>query len=134
MSGETLYAKVNGTRIAYQVSGQGYPLLLLHGFPRTRRLWENWSTLEDVESLDRWQEVFGTDFQSVLAFAYNVTEPRYRSLFDDLFEHRGRVYGFVAVRLAEYRSFVRVRSASWKTVSIPSRAFHELRRPLYEFL
>ena len=40
MSGETLYANVNGTRIAYEVSGQGYPLLLLHGFPRTRRTWE----------------------------------------------------------------------------------------------
>jgi haloacetate dehalogenase len=33
------YAEVNGVRIAYDQSGSGYPLMLLHGFPRTRRLW-----------------------------------------------------------------------------------------------
>jgi haloacetate dehalogenase len=32
-------AEVNGIRLAYDQSGAGYPLMLLHGFPRTRRLW-----------------------------------------------------------------------------------------------
>jgi haloacetate dehalogenase len=32
-------AQANGVRIAYDRSGSGYPLLLLHGFPRTRRTW-----------------------------------------------------------------------------------------------
>jgi pimeloyl-ACP methyl ester carboxylesterase len=36
---ESQYASVNGVRIAYQVDGSGFPLLLLHGFPRTRRTW-----------------------------------------------------------------------------------------------
>lgn len=31
--------KINGARIAYSVVGTGYPLLLLHGFPRTHRVW-----------------------------------------------------------------------------------------------
>lgn len=33
------YADVNGVRIAYDLTGSGFPLVLLHGFPRTRRLW-----------------------------------------------------------------------------------------------
>jgi haloacetate dehalogenase len=34
------YASVNGIRIAYEVAGSGFPLLMLHGFPRTHRTWE----------------------------------------------------------------------------------------------
>jgi haloacetate dehalogenase len=33
------YADINGIRIAYERQGRGYPLLLLHGFPRTHRVW-----------------------------------------------------------------------------------------------
>ena len=29
-----------GSQITYETSGTGYPLLLLHGFPRTRKTWE----------------------------------------------------------------------------------------------
>lgn len=32
-------AAVNGVEIAYEVGGDGPPLLLLHGFPQTRALW-----------------------------------------------------------------------------------------------
>jgi haloacetate dehalogenase len=39
MNGTPLFAEVNGIRIAYEKTGQGYPLLLLHGFPRTHRVW-----------------------------------------------------------------------------------------------
>jgi haloacetate dehalogenase len=37
--GEAAFAQVNGVRIAYERHGSGFPLLLLHGFPRTRRTW-----------------------------------------------------------------------------------------------
>jgi haloacetate dehalogenase len=33
------FASVNGVRLAYEKTGAGYPLLLIHGFPRDRRLW-----------------------------------------------------------------------------------------------
>lgn len=33
------HATVNGIRLAYERNGQGFPLLLIHGFPRDRRLW-----------------------------------------------------------------------------------------------
>jgi haloacetate dehalogenase len=34
-----VFAEVNGTRIAYEQTGQGYPMLLVHGYPQTRRMW-----------------------------------------------------------------------------------------------
>src|SRR5437016_10170735 len=36
---EVEFAQVNGIRIAYERSGTGYPLVMLHGFPRNRRVW-----------------------------------------------------------------------------------------------
>lgn len=39
MQSEPQYAQVNGVRIAYERTGQGYPILLIHGFPRDRRVW-----------------------------------------------------------------------------------------------
>ncbi|MCI0816563.1 MAG: alpha/beta fold hydrolase, partial [Chloroflexi bacterium] len=39
MADAPLYANVNGIRVAYDRTGDGFPLLLLHGFPRTRRTW-----------------------------------------------------------------------------------------------
>lgn len=34
------FVDVDGVQIAFETHGEGYPLLLLHGFPRTRRTWE----------------------------------------------------------------------------------------------
>ncbi len=39
MADDVQYATVNGVRLAYEKAGAGYPLLLIHGFPRDRRLW-----------------------------------------------------------------------------------------------
>lgn len=37
--GEPSYARAAGVRIAYERTGSGTPLLLLHGWPQTRRIW-----------------------------------------------------------------------------------------------
>ena len=34
-----MFAEVNGLQIAYDKTGQGYPLLLIHGYPETRLEW-----------------------------------------------------------------------------------------------
>ena len=39
MNHELQDARVNGIRIAYEQHGNGFPLLMLHGFPRTHRVW-----------------------------------------------------------------------------------------------
>jgi pimeloyl-ACP methyl ester carboxylesterase len=33
------YAQVNGIRVAYDCTGNGFPLVALHGFPRNRKVW-----------------------------------------------------------------------------------------------
>jgi haloacetate dehalogenase len=39
MDGQPRYAQVNGIRVAYDLTGDGYPLIALHGFPRNRKVW-----------------------------------------------------------------------------------------------
>jgi haloacetate dehalogenase len=39
MDGEPQYAQVNGIRVAYDRTGEAFPLIALHGFPRNRKVW-----------------------------------------------------------------------------------------------
>jgi len=39
VAADVQYASVNGVRLAYEKAGDGYPLLLIHGFSRDRHLW-----------------------------------------------------------------------------------------------
>lgn len=119
-----------GRNLLVDVKGRRFP----SGAGRSRHLWESWATREDTESLARWQEVFGADFQAVLAFAYNIVEERYRDRFADRFEYRGRQYGFVAIPLEQYRAHMKVRSPGWGTVSVPSRVLRENSQPFHTLL
>ena len=96
--------------------------------------WENWSSEDDVDSLLRWQEVFGTGFRSLLVFAYNVVDGKYLRELETPFTFRNRLYAFYGVWADEYRCSMKTRSPSWETVSLPSRQFRELRLPIREFL
>src|SRR5580704_8899629 len=41
---------------------------------RAGHKWENWATRDDLDSLCRWQEVFGDGFRSMLMFAYDLLD------------------------------------------------------------
>jgi hypothetical protein len=118
-----------GPNLLIDVKGRQFP-----SGAKSRRCWENWSTADDIESLDRWQEVFGPDFRSALIFAYNVVDEAYLDQFPGHFAHRDRRYAFVGITLEDYRRHMRVRSSSWGTVSLPGRAFRALVCPLEEML
>lgn len=96
--------------------------------------WENWATEDDLESLLKWQQVFGADFRALLVFAYHVIEERWLDEFPVRFTFRERVYAFYGVWADEYYAQMRTRSASWETVSLPSPVFRRLRVPVQEFL
>lgn len=96
--------------------------------------WENWVTADDIESLLHWQEIFGTGFRSALIFVYDLTEPSSVSEFSESFRFRDRQYACCGVWADEYQVEMRERSASWKTVALPRRSFHELRYPLGKLL
>ena len=79
-------------------------------------------------------ERFRKRFCAVLVFAYHVVHPRWLGELEDPFEFRSRTYSFYGVWVDEYFRQMRGRSARWETVSLPSRAFRELRLPISEFL
>lgn len=119
----------HGPNLLVDVKGRRFP-----SGAANRRYWENWSTADDIESLQRWQQVFGPDFRSALVFAYNLLDESHLGQFPGHFAHRDRRYAFVAIELDHYRRHMRVRSSSWGTVSIPGRAFRDLSRPLEAML
>jgi len=40
---ETNYANVNGVKLYYEIYGEGEPLVLLHGFTMSNKMWEGWT-------------------------------------------------------------------------------------------
>src|SRR5207248_8997321 len=79
-----------GARLVVDVKGRRFP-----GGPpeKPRRVWENWSTKEDVDGLSRWAARFGPGYQGLLVFAYHVLpQVDLRDDTEDLFCWRGRRY------------------------------------------
>jgi hypothetical protein len=99
-----------------------------------KQYWKNWSTRDDLCSLARWEELFGETFCGLLVFAYEVLEDRAPLPAEQLFEFRGRLYGFVGVRLCDYTACARPISPSWDTLAMPAADFRRLARPMDEFL
>jgi hypothetical protein len=103
------------------------------GRSRGGRRWENWATREDLDSLARWETVFGSGFASLLVFCYDLADAKSGSLFESVHEFRGRRFGFVGVPREVYAAACRDRSRAWDTVSVPTAAFREMARPLRTF-
>ncbi len=99
---------------------------------QTCQYWKNWSTRDDLESLARWEIVFGDSFRGLLVFAFNVAGDRAPLSADLMFEHREALYGFVGVELADYAAACRPISPSWDTVAMPTAAFRRVARPAAE--
>jgi len=93
-----------------------------------RRL-ESWVTLDDVKSLQRWQELFGREFEATFVFAYCLRQQPPDALFEECFSHNGRWYALREVPLASYCEEMVTRSERWKTVHLPRDAFDRLSRP-----
>lgn len=91
---------------------------------------QNWVTLDDVESLSRWESLFGSGFEAAFVFIYWCQDSPPDGLFDEIFTHAGRCYALRVVRLTEYRSAMRLRSARWRTVHLATSSFARLATPL----
>lgn len=97
---------------------------------RPGRRWENWATIEDIQGLTQWQELFGDDFRSVLVFAYQLPPGSLSNNLETLFSYRGNLYAFYLVKIDEYRSKMKARSQSWQTVFLHQQDFQDLRQPV----
>lgn len=122
----------NGTKLLVDVKGRRFP-----GGPndRPRRVWETWSTREDIDGLDRWAERFGTGYVGLFVFIYRIVPTVLLPLgTPDLWAWRDRFYLLRAVTVEDYRRHMRVRSKKWGTVMLPTAAYRDLVRPFRDFI
>src|SRR4030042_1252016 len=95
---------------------------------------ELWVTTEDIDGLAKWQEVFGLCHQVIFVFAYEV------ELVDVDFDGRAvydfaqKRYIFFCIKLDDYRSYMKVRSPKWQTVTLPADSFRQCAVHISEFL
>ena len=95
---------------------------------RTPRL-ECWTTLDDLGSLQRWEELFGPPFEAVIVFVYWCDKEPPAALFQEIFEDEGRWYALRGVRVKDYVQAMRTRSPRWRTVDMTSEQFEKLSAP-----
>ncbi len=120
-----------GARLVVDVKGRRFPA---GPADRPRRVWESWSTREDVEGLQRWAGLSGPGYRGLLVFAYHLLPGiALPEDTEDVWTFRGRRYLLRGVDVGEYRKHMRVRSPRWGTVSLPRAAFRALVRPLHHF-
>jgi hypothetical protein len=99
-----------------------------------KQYWKNWSTSDDLASLAGWERVFDWRFAGLFVFAYRIVGDLAPLPADELFSCKGDLYGFVGIRLADYRQFARPISRRWGTVAMPTAEFRRLAVPLGELL
>ena len=126
-----VYSK-QGKNLLVDVKGRRFPTGADGNSGGTK--WENWATRDDLDSLLRWEQVFGGDFRAVLVFAYHIVDPKLVRDLTEPFQFRNRVYSFYAVGADDYRERMQQRSASWETVTLPMGEFRQLRVPVKSLL
>ncbi len=102
---------------------------------RPRRVWENWSTLDDVDGLIRWEANLHPHGIGLLVFVYQF-QPGYTlpALTPDHFAWGDREYLVRAVPVEVYRTLMRQRSPRWRTVDLAGADYQEVVRPFRDFL
>jgi len=120
----------NGARLLVDVKGRRFP----SGEKHPRRVWECWSTQEDVDGLERWTALFGPGYRGLLVFAYHVLPGiELPADADDSWTWRGQRYLLRGILADDYRRHLHVRSPRWGTVHLPAARYRELVRPLHYF-
>ena len=86
---------------------------------------ECWVTADDVDGLARWQQVFGPDHTAVFVFAYRIENIDVDFDGREVYDFVQDRYIFFAVRLDDYRRFMKRRSPKWQTVTLPADKFRQ---------
>lgn len=123
---------VDSAKLVVDVKGRRFP----GGSPdRPKKVWQNWSTEDDIDGLARWAAHFGPGFRGVLAFVYHLAPPfAVPAGTPDAFDFRGNTYLMRAVDAAAYRGRMRPRSRRWNTVHLGTADFRALVRPFSDFV
>ena len=86
---------------------------------------ECWVTADDVDGLARWQQVFGPDHAAAFVFAYRIENIDVDFDGRDIYDFAHDRYVFFAVKLDDYRRFMKRRSPKWQTVTLPADKFRQ---------
>ncbi|MCI0363555.1 MAG: HYExAFE family protein [Phycisphaerales bacterium] len=97
--------------------------------PHSSRRFESWVTQDDVDSLQHWQRLFGSDFEAVFVFAYCLRQQPPDALFEELFAFGERWYALREVLLDAYCKAMVKRSERWQTVHVSGEEFARISRP-----
>jgi len=86
---------------------------------------ECWVTTDDIDGLAKWQEVFGPGHTAVFVFAYKIENIDVDFDGRDFYDFDANRYIFFAVKLNDYRKFMKRRSPKWQTVTLPADKFRQ---------
>jgi hypothetical protein len=86
---------------------------------------ECWVGTEDVEGLGQWQKLFGPEHTAVFVFAYKIEKIDVDLDGREVYEFDSNRYVFFAVKLDDYRRFMKRRSPRWQTVTLPADKFRQ---------
>jgi len=86
---------------------------------------ECWVTAEDITGLAKWQEVFGLGHTAVFVFAYKIENIDVDFDGRDVYDFDANRYVFFAIKLDDYRRFIKRRSPKWQTVTLPADKFRQ---------
>ncbi|MCC6581513.1 MAG: HYExAFE family protein [Phycisphaeraceae bacterium] len=95
---------------------------------------QNWVTAEDVDSLQKWEGLFGPDFRGAFVFLFWCEGQPPDALFQEVYAFGDKWYAVQAVLLSDYRQHMRKRSEKWATVALPTAAFDQIAQPLIRLL
>ncbi len=95
---------------------------------------ECWVTADDVDGLVGWQRIFGDGHVVVFVFAYAIEKIDVDFDGREAFDIDGDRFVFFAVKLDDYRAFMKLRSPKWKTVTLPADKFRQCAVQIEEFL
>jgi len=86
---------------------------------------ECWVTAEDIDGLTKWQGVFGPGHKAVFVFAYKIENIDVDFDGREVYDFDANRYVFFAVKLDDYREFMKRRSPKWQTVTLPADKFRQ---------
>ena len=119
-----------GARLLIDVKGRKFP-----GGPpeKQRRVWENWSTQEDILGLASWMRLFGPGYLGLFVFMYRFGPEAALDDDEGVWIWQETRYRLLGVPVDEYRRHMKVRSPRWGTVGLPGAVFRDLARPFSYF-
>ncbi len=114
----------------FVIYGQGGNLLAeVKGRRTSGSRLECWVTRDDVESLSRWERLFGPEFQAAFVFVYWCEQQPPDALFQEVFEHQGRWYALRSVPVRDYARSMKPRSLRWGTLDLPRETYERISAP-----